>query len=391
MKKLVLATLVASVFSAQALAEDVLINGFEGTLESPVDSVAYYANEGAVHDLVTSDFASSDGGKVWDIAFAPSGAADYEKVSFGGPDGTALDLSDYHTIKYSVQNTGDNAAVYAMRLEDSTGAVCDFYQEDLATATDRIDTLDMTTCADKIDASDVMYFAMFARPWDTTDAINVQVEDVIGVNEDTTEPPVGDVTVVESFSDIDVGTVIDNNATSLSNMVSSDYSSDNDGKSWKIDFDASHQGTSLWGEWDWSARDTFEFDVINNSGQDLAITVKLIAQNTDWGESYNLYGGETLPSSEEPQTIKVDLDSSEAGANFTKGAVGGIQFMLDINPTAQVAVYFDNILVSGQDSGTTPPNPGPDPEYPEIIGEGGSFGSLGLFIVSALAFWRRRK
>ncbi|PMH45319.1 hypothetical protein BCU68_10635 [Vibrio sp. 10N.286.49.B3] len=391
MKKLVLAILVASAFSAQTLAEEVLINGFEGTIESPEDAVVYYANEGAVHELVTSDFASADGGKVWDITFDPSDSSDYEKVSFGGSEAMALDLSDYHTIKYSIKNTGTNAAVYAMRLEDSIGATCDFYLEELALSAERMDTLDMATCADKIDASDILYFAMFARPWDTINTINVQVEDVVGVKEDTTEPPVGDITVVESFSDMDVGTVVDNDAASLSNMVSSDYSSDNDGKSWKIDFDASHQGTSMWGEWDWSARDTFEFDVINNSGEDLAITVKLIAQNTDWGETYNLYGGETLSSSEEPQTIKVDLDSSDAGANFTKGAVGGIQFMLDIDPSSDVAVYFDNILVSGQDSGTTPPNPDPDPEYPETIGKGGSFGSLGLFIISALAFWRRRK
>ncbi|NLS14221.1 GlyGly-CTERM sorting domain-containing protein [Vibrio sp. SM6] len=216
---------------------------------------------------------------------------------------------------------------------------------------------------------------------------------------DPTPEPEPTVEIVQSFADIPPGTVIDADVNAPTNIVSSDMASDNDTLSMKVDFDASYKAISMWDggtPWDWSGKATLKFDVFNNSGESITIAGRLISTGTDWSDAYNLMEAKVLESSDEFQTVEVNLDSSAAGSKFTKSAVGGIQFMLHSEVNADtLPIYIDNIRVDGE--GTVAPDPGIEPN-PGLGGddkpyknEGGSLGGFALMLVAALGVLRRRK
>ncbi|WP_413113636.1 GlyGly-CTERM sorting domain-containing protein [Thaumasiovibrio sp. DFM-14] len=380
MKVSLLAALIG--LSGSVYAAETVVESFSGW-----DVGATVDNDSNVANVVSDEFSSDNDGQSWKITFTST----FQGNTIWGD----WDWSNEKTFKVDVLNkTASDQEVIVKLIGKGTDWTESYnlYGGATLSSSDEAQTveidLDATTAGENFSKTGVggIQVMLGADPTQTVDIYfdNIRVDD--GVDEP--EAPGGqdpDYVVIESFGDYELGYVIDDAATSDSNMVSGDYSSDNDGKSWKVDYSDAYQGTSMWGEWDWGEHKTFEFDVINNSGETVDVVIKLIAQNTDWSDAYNLYGGATLDSSTEPQTIQVDLDSSVAGANFTKGAVGGIQFMLGKKPTTGVSVYFDNIRVSGDEEGTLPPNP----DNPVYI-NAGSVGGIALLTLALFGLFRRK-
>ncbi|MGV2986415.1 hypothetical protein ACE1OE_02140 [Vibrio sp. E150_011] len=374
--------------SSSAFAAETIVESFSGenmVVGATVDSDSVVTN-------IVSDSYSSDGDdRSWQISFTSS----YQGNTIWGE----WDWSNEETFKIDVLNdTGSEQQVTIKLIAMNTDWTDSYnlYGGATLASSDQAQTVEIdlnsATAGENFSKTGVggIQVMLGTDPGSTVDVYfdNIRVDD----GKDEPVEPAPEEVVVESFAEYTIGDIVDSGAPSPSNLVSGDYSTDGDGQSWHIVFDDALQGTTLWGDWSWSDQDTFKVDAINTSDQALNVTVKLISKDTDWTESYNLYGYGTLATGTDIQTIDIDLNSDSAGPDFTKAAVGGIQLMLTDAPASEVSIYFDNIRVAELEDGTIPPNPGnPDPDYPEIIGEGGSFGSFGLLIVSALALLRRRK
>jgi hypothetical protein len=198
----------------------------------------------------------------------------------------------------------------------------------------------------------------------------------------------------ESFESYQAGEVLDG-ATGVTNMVSVDQCTDGE-KSLKANYDSSNQWNQLKIELansvDASASTHIAFDAINDSGVPAQLLIKLVDSNNS-----DAWHWMTVDQS---GAAAYAIDLSYIDGNNS----GSIDFsdisVIDFGNAASAdgaEIYIDNLRLSGATptvgAGCNAPTPPvtPPTDTGELRTEGGSLGSFGVLLMSALIWLRRRR